>query len=464
MKLPSQVIGMAREGVIPFACAMNPDYKSAHHQSLIAAALQRIVDGTLRHLIITMPPRHGKSMLVAENFIPFYLGRFPKRKVIYASYATDFATRFGQKISDTMMTAEFKQIFPDSVLYSRRLTMENFSTISGGECAFTGVNGQVTGKGAHLLVIDDPHKNWEEASSETMRQKVKDFYHSVADTRMEGAGAQIVIHTRWHADDLIGYLLDTQPGEWEVLNLPALDANDKALWEEGISTEEMHRKRRLMPPKYWWSLYMQEPTVGEGTMVKRDWFWLYDAPPTDFNYIVQSWDTAQKTKDRNAFSVCLTWGVTDNGYYLLDEWRNRVEFPDLQRAAEELASRWGVNEILVEDQSTGQSLIQGLQAESRFSVTAIQPTKRGENEGPHKDRDKIARMSRVLSLIQNGRVFLPKHAPFTRAYMDELCAFPDGKFADRVDATTQFLNWAVTSPIPNYSSYRGLRRTMATRW
>jgi predicted phage terminase large subunit-like protein len=294
----------------------------------------------------------------------------------------------------------------------------------------------MTGRGAHLLLFDDPLKGSDEARSDVIRRDLHDFFTHVACTRLPPDGAIVVVQTRWHEDDLAGRLSREHPGDWDNLSLAAIAERDdafrktgEALWPERFPLHALEHIRAGIGGAAWASLYQQRPAAAEGAIFKRDW-WRFSREQPSCTRIVQSWDTAFKTGRDNDYSVCTTWGVSGNAYCLLWFWRGRVEFPELKKRMGWLAQEWKPAQILVEDQASGQSLIQELKYQAALPIIAVKV-----------DRDKLARAEAVTPIIEAGKVFLPESAPWLNDYIDELAAFPTGVHDDAVDSTTQALNY-----------------------
>ena len=287
------------------------------------------------------------------------------------------------------------------------------------------------------MLIDDPIKDHEEANSETVRKALREWYASVAYPRLMPGGAIIIIQTRWHEDDLAGWLLREHAHEnWDVLSLPAIAEQDEgfrnegeALWPERYPLEALNRTRQAVGGAVWASLFQQRPAAAEGAIFNRAWWRSYRQAPK-FSQVVQSWDTAFKKGAENCFSVCTTWGSAENGYYLLSMWRDRVEFPELRRMLIAQAEEWKPNAILVEDRASGQSLLQELKSATALPVLAVKV-----------DSDKLSRAQAVTAIVEAGKVYLPEEAPWLTDYVDELASFPTGLYDDAVDSTTQALNY-----------------------
>jgi predicted phage terminase large subunit-like protein len=421
---------------------MWPPFEVAAHHRLIMDKLEAVERGELRRLTIFMPPRHGKSLLGTQIFPAWYLGRHPDRSIITASYGQELADDFGRSVRNMVNDSFHHAIFPEFRLADDSTSMRRFSTTVGGSYYAVGRGGPITGRGAHLLLIDDPLKDAEEAHSEGIRRALQQWYSAVAHTRLQPGGAVVLISTRWHEDDLAGWLLREHPSGWDILSLPAIAEVDEsfrragdALWPEKYPLDELEKIREVIGSSAWSSLYQQRPAAAEGAVFKREW-WRHFREQPFFKRIVQSWDTAFKTGAENDFSCCTTWGLADSGYYLLSCWRGKVEFPELKRRMNDLADEWKPNQVLVEDKASGQSLIQELKYASMLPIIPVKV-----------DRDKEARAAAITGPVEAGRVFLPEFAPWLNDYVDELAAFPFGVHDDAVDSTTQAINYLRHQPV-----------------
>lgn len=434
-----QIFALAHEDLACYAIALWPQFELARHHSLVISELEAIEQGQQSRLIVCLPPRHGKSLITSTLFPAWYLGRHPDRQVIFASYGQELSDDFGRRVRNLLTDPLHKAIFPDCRLSEDSAAAHRFNTTRGGAYFAVGRGGPVTGRGANLLIIDDPLKDYEEASSETIRRALHDWFASVAYPRLTPGGAIVVIQTRWHEDDLAGRLLNSNCSEkWNFLDLPAIAERDEgfrhqgeALWSERFSLLELERIRTAIGGRAFASLYQQRPTAGEGAIFKRDYWQSYRPPlATQFSRLIQSWDTAFKKGAENDYSVCTTWGVADNGYYLLHLWRGRVDFPELKRLLTSLADQWNPQAILVEDKASGQSLIQELKHSTALPIIPVKV-----------DSDKLARAQAVTPLIEAGKISLPESAPWINDFIDEMAAFPNGVHDDCVDSVTQALNY-----------------------
>ncbi len=335
-----QLFALAKVDLACFAVAMRPQFLRAPHHELIISKLEAVERGEISRLMIFLPPRHGKSLLGSVIFPGWCLGRHPDWHIMFASYAQELADDFGRQVRNSVADPLHRAIFPGCVLSADSTAAHRFNTLQGGGYFALGTGGPATGRGANVLIIDDPVKDSQEANSETARRSLHDWFTSVANTRLAPGGAIVLIQTRWHEDDLAGRVLANDVGnDWEVLSLPAIAEHDEsfrregeALWPERYGLAELANKRTEVGGRVWASQYQQRPAAAEGAIFKRAWWQFYRLPfDGPFINVVQSWDTAFKKGSGNDYSVCTTWGVTDNGYYLLHLWRERAEFPELKR-------------------------------------------------------------------------------------------------------------------------------------
>jgi predicted phage terminase large subunit-like protein len=443
---------LARVDLACYATALWPSFELAAHHRLIVDKLEAVERGDIRRLMIFMPPRHGKSLLGTQIFPAWFLGRHPDRSIITASYGQELADDFGRWVRNMVNDPMHRAIFPECRLADDATSMRRFSTTAGGSYYAVGRGGPITGRGAHLLMIDDPLKDAEEARSEVIRRVLHEWFLSVAYTRLQPGGAIVLISTLWHEDDLAGRLLREDPKGWDVLSLAAIAEVDEsfrragdALWREKFPLEELEETRAVIGSAAFESLYQQRPSAAEGAIFKREW-WRYYREPPPFKRIIQSWDTAFKTGAENDFSACTTWGVADNGhYYLLWFWRGKVEFPELKRRMIWLAQEWNPVQILIEDKASGQSLIQELKYETALPIIPVKV-----------DSDKRRRAEVVTGAIEAGKVLLPESAPWLNVFVDELAAFPNGVHDDAVDSTTQALNYLRHQQVHTVAIYNAL--------
>jgi predicted phage terminase large subunit-like protein len=431
-----QTVTAARESLPCYSILQFPRFEFAAHTRAIVDHLEAVECGEIRRLMIFMPPRHGKSLIATQMFPAWYLGRHPDRFVISASYSQDLSDDFGRKVRNLVSDPLHRAVFPTCMLSDDSSSMRRFNTTIGGAYYAVGRGGPITGRGAHLLIIDDLLKDAEEAQSETIRRALHEWYSSVAYTRLQPGAAIVLIATRWHEDDLAGWLLREHDDEgWTVLSMPAIAERDESwrkegepLWPSHFPLQTLELNKSAIGSAAWASLYQQRPAAAEGAIFKREWWQHYTDQPTA-GRIAQSWDTSFGKNTQGDYSVCTTWAATNNGYYLLNVWRARVDFPALKAQLVSQAGFWHPSAILVEDTASGQSLIQEL----RTTNLPILPIKA--------DSDKVSRASAVTPLIESGRVFLPQSTGWLQDFIDELAAFPNGAHDDSVDSLTQALNY-----------------------
>ena len=327
--------------LLGYAAVQFPDYRISHHHRLIANALEAVERGEITRLIITMPPRHGKSMLASEYFPAWYLGRNPENQVIAATYSQDLASTFGRKVRNQLVDPLFYKIFRSRAA-DDSASASQVMTDKGGVYNAVGVGGALTGRGAHLLLIDDPIKGREEADSELIRRKQREWYNSVAYTRLMPNGAIVIIQTRWHEDDLTGYVLTDHEHEgWVHLNLPAINSNGEALWPEQYPVEQLERIRKTIGAREWNALYQQTPTPAEGIQFRGDWFprFRLGDEPKEMRYYMAS-DFAV-TPDAGDYTEHGVFGLDPQGRWWLVDWWHGQTTPDvwIDRACD-LIARW----------------------------------------------------------------------------------------------------------------------------
>lgn len=423
--------------------------------------LQGVIDGTEKRVIIEMPPRHGKSEAVSRRLPAAFLGAHPDAKVIQASYSASLANKENRQVQRIMLQPEYRALYPevripakDTGAGERRYVRNNqqFEIIgTGGQYISAGVGGPITGEGMTLGIVDDPIKNAEEADSETHRDNIWDWWLSTFLTRDEGDAAIVVCATRWHEDDLIGRILEQakETGEhWTVIKFEALreDMTDKAdpreegeaLWPRKFSRAKLELRRKGLGDRWFNAMYQQRPSATAGNIFKRSLWQRFDLEdPPKYICKIQSEDTAHDTKTVNDWSVIETWGIWTGGADLLDVWRERVEFPDLKKQTVALALRDTPSWLLIERKASGISLIQELQRDTRLPIWGEDLTK----PGVVPDKDKVTRAQAAVGYIASGKIRIPKEAPWLADFLTEHANFPHGKHDDRVDTTTQFINW-----------------------
>ena len=346
-----------------FVYKMWPGFISGRHHKLMAEKFERVAKGELKRLIINMPPRHTKSEFASYLLPAWFLGRYPSKKIIQTSHTAELAVGFGRKVRNLVDSEVYKGIFPNVALRHDSKAAGRWATNESGEYFAIGVGGAVTGKGADLLIIDDPHSEQEAklaASDPGIFDSVYEWYTSGPRQRLQPGGAIVIVMTRWSLKDLTGrvvqsYIEDERIGEWEVIELPAILPSGKPLWPEFWSIEELEALRTELPLSKWSAQYQQKPSGEEGAIIKREsWkIWEGDRPPA-CEFIIQSWDTAFTKNERSDYSACTTWGVfykdedqKDANVILLDAYKERMEFPELKQRAHEMWQEWQPDAFIV---------------------------------------------------------------------------------------------------------------------
>lgn len=425
--------------LISYAAYQWPGYRDAKHHRLIARKLEAVERGEINRLMITMPPRHGKSMLASEFFPAWYLGRNPNHYVIAATYAQELADDFGRKVRNQIVDPGYGEVFPGIGLKSdstssRRFhvtqPLDSFATSQDGAYFAVGVGGPLTGRGAHLLLIDDPVKNREEAESELIRKKTKDWYTSTAYTRLMPGGAIVVIQTRWHEDDLSGWLLREHGHEdWDVLDLPAISDDGQALWEEQYPLEALERIRRAIGPRDWSALYQQRPTPDSGDYFKADWIKPVHSLPDRKNMRIYGGSDYAVTADGGDYTVHVVVGLDPDGkMYLLDLWRGQASSDVWVEAFCDLVQKWkpvGWAEESGQINSGVGPFLTKRQRERNAWVARETFATRG---------DKAVRAQSIRGRMALDGLHVPADAPWRADLVSELLTFPVGVHDDQVDA------------------------------
>jgi predicted phage terminase large subunit-like protein len=425
-----------------------PFVPSWYHE-ITAAKLEAVRAGRIRRLIINMPPRHLKSHLASVAFPAWCLGHDPSMQILCVSYAQDLADKLSRDCRTIVASDWYRQLFATR-LSAQRQAMSEFETTAQGCRLATSVGGVLTGRGADLIVIDDPLKP-EEALSPIQRQAANDWFDHTLYSRLNDTrtGAIVLIMHRLHEDDLAGHVLAQE--DWEVVRFPAIAEEDESFVVESALGRHIFTRRRgealdsarqplasldtirrTIGEYNFAGQYQQTPSPQGGGMIKPAWFKSYgrNERPEKFDRIVQSWDTANKASELSDFSVCTSWGVQGKDLYLLHVLRRRMEYPELKRAVREQWRAFGASVVLIEDKASGTQLIQELIAEGLHAVTRYQP-----------QADKVMRMHAQTAMIENGFVHLPREAGWLADYLHELTMFPKGRHDDQVDSTAQMLDW-----------------------
>ena len=429
---------LAASNFLTFVKRVWPNFIEGRHHKKMASAFEKVASGKIKRLIINMPPRHTKSEFASYLLPAWFLGKFPNKKVIQTSHTAELAVGFGRKVRNLVDSDVYAETFPNVSLQADSKAAGRWNTNKNGEYFAIGVGGAVTGKGADLLVIDDPHSEQEAALAATSPEiydKVYEWYTSGPRQRLQPGGAIVIVMTRWGLRDLTGQVIKSaaQRGgdEWQVIEFPAILPSGNPLWPEFWSLDELSALKEELPNSKWQAQYQQQPTSEEGAIVKREWwkFWEKDNPPK-CEFIIQSWDTAFETTNRSDYSACTTWGVWtsedgETNIILLNAYKARLEFFELKKRVLEEYKEYEPDALIVEKKASGISLYQELR---RMGVPVAEFT-------PSKGNDKITRLNSVSDIIQSGRVWVPQ-TNWAEELIDEVASFPSGEHDDLVDATT----------------------------
>jgi predicted phage terminase large subunit-like protein len=431
-----------KDSFLFFVQQMWPVFISGKHHQIMADAFERVANGTLKRLIINMPPRHTKSEFASFLLPAWFLGKFPQKKIIQTAHTAELATGFGRKVRNLVQSPPYQAVF-QTQLSSDSKAAGRWNTSAGGDYFAIGVGGAVTGKGADILIIDDPHSEQEaKQNNPAVYDGVYEWYTSGPRQRLQPGGAIIIVMTRWAKRDLTGQILKKSGGDgvdqWEVIEFPAIMPSGNPLWPAFWKKEELEAIKAEIPVSKWEAQYQQNPTSEEGAIIKRDqWrIWEKKSPPP-CEYILQSWDTAFEKNNRADFSACTTWGVFDypdehgvskTNIILLDAFKERMEFPELKKRALELYQEWEPDTLIIEKKAAGAPLLYELR---KIGVPLSEYT-------PGKGNDKIARVNAIADLFASGIVWCPD-TRWAEEVMDELASFPNGDHDDLVDSSSQAL-------------------------
>lgn len=438
----------ARKDLLGFCCSMQPDYKIGAHHRKLAHLLEDVEQGTKDRITVSVAPRHGKSQLCSIYFIAWYLGRNPTHKVMLVSHTTDLATDMGRKVRNVIASPEYQRVFPLIALAADSKSAGRWNTNRGGEFVAAGVGSSIAGRGAHLLVIDDPHSEQDIlAGNFEAFERAYEWFAYGARTRLMPGGRVVVIATRWHQSDLIGRLIkdmkNPDADQYEVFEFPAImtvpdpatgGTVEKALWPEFFDLAALYRTKASMPTFQWNAQYLQNPTGEEGAIIKREHWrqWTQEDPPK-CEYIIMTLDAAAEAHNRADFTSLTTWGVWFNeetnahNVILLNAIKERIEFPELKTLATEQYREWSPDAFIVEKKSNGTPLYQELR---RTGVIVQEYTpSRGTMKDPN---TKMARLNSVADIVKSGIVWVPQ-TRWAEELVEEVASFPFGEHDDSVD-------------------------------
>ena len=422
-----------------FVKEMWPEFIEGRHHKEIADKFDKIATGKIKRLIINMPPRHTKSEFASFLLPAWMVGRKPNLKIIQTTHTTELAIRFGRKAKVLLDSPEYQKIFetrldPDSQAAGK------WETEQGGEYYAAGVGSAITGRGADLLIIDDPHSEQDAMNPEAL-ERAYEWYTSGPRQRLQPGGAIVLVMTRWNMKDLTGKLLNAQSklkaDQWDVVEFPAILPSNKPIWPQYWKIDELEGVKASLSIGKWNAQWMQNPTAEEGSILKREWWRLWDKPGIPpLQHIIQSYDTAFSKKETADYSAITTWGVfypnEDPGeapnLILLDSFKERLEFPELRKEALEQYRYWKPDTVIIEGKATGMPLTYELR---KIGIPVI-------NFTPSKGQDKHARVNAVSPMFESGMIWAPDE-DFADEVIEECASFPYGDNDDLVDSTTQAL-------------------------
>ena len=435
MHAEKKIQNQAKNDFLSFVKCVWPDFIEGAHHRHIAKKFNKIATGEIKRLIVNMPPRHTKSEFASYLLPSWMVGRNPKLKIIQATHTGELAIRFGRKAKHLIDSEEYHKIFKTRLQEDSKAA-GRWETAQGGEYFAAGVGGAITGRGADLLIIDDPHSE-QDALSESALESAYEWYTSGPRQRLQPGAAIVLVMTRWSTKDLTAMLLKKQGNvkadEWELIEFPALMDDGKPMWPEYWKQEELDKAKATLPTAKWNAQWMQKPTSEEGALIKRNWWrkWDKDWVPKLF-HVIQSYDTAYMKKETADFSAITTWGIfrpnDDSGdnMILLDAIKGRWEFPELRRRALANYKYWDPETVLIEAKAAGLPLTYELR---QMDIPVV-------NFTPSKGHDKHVRVNSVAPLFESGMIWAPTQK-FAEEVIEECAAFPFGDHDDLVDSMTQ---------------------------
>ena len=428
----------AKKNFLDFVKYMWPHFVQGTHHRIIAEKFDNIAKGKLKRLIVNMPPRHTKSEFASYLLPAFIMGQNPMTKIIQTSHTAELSQRFGRKTKQLIDSSEYKQVFPSTTLQADSKAAGRWDTSAGGEYFAAGVGGAITGRGADLLIIDDPHSE-QDALSESAMEGAYEWYTSGPRQRLQPGGAIVLVMTRWSTIDLTGQLMKAQvepkADQWEVVEFPAIMDSGAPTWPEYWKVEELESVKASLAVSKWNAQWMQKPTSEEGAILKREWWQPWEEKDIpDLQYIIQSYDTAFSKKETADYSAITTWGVfspddVKPALILLDARRGRWEFPELKEIALKEYNYWEPEMVLVEAKASGLPLSDELRR-SGIPITNYTPTR---------GNDKRTRVNAIAPMFESGMVYYPEGRTFAEEVIEECAAFPYGENDDYVDTVTQAL-------------------------
>ena len=438
MHAEKKIQNKAKNDFLSFVKCVWPEFVEGPHHRHIAEKFNKLASGEITRLIVNMPPRHTKSEFASYLLPAWMVGRDPKLKIIQATHTGELAIRFGRKAKTLIDSDEYSKIF-ETRLREDSQAAGRWETAQGGEYFAAGVGGAITGRGADLLIIDDPHSE-QDALSPTAMESAYEWYTSGPRQRLQPGAKIVLVMTRWSTKDLTGKLIahqkEAKSDQWDVVEFPAImdhGTNPKPVWPQYWKLEELEKVKATLPVGKWNAQWMQHPTSEEGAIIKREWWMKYDheeIPP--LHHVIQSYDTAFLKKETADYSAITTWGVfypdedSAPALLLLDAIKGRYEFPELRRLALEQYKYWQPESVIIEAKASGLPLTYELR---QMDIPVV-------NFTPSKGNDKHARVNAVAPLFESGMIYAPEQK-FAEEVIEECASFPFGDHDDLVDSTTQ---------------------------
>ena len=456
----------AQDDFMKYTKSVWTEFIEGSHHKIMAKKFNDIAEGKIKRLIVNMPPRHTKSEFASYLLPSWLMGRNPKLKIIQATHTGELAVRFGRKVRNLMASNDYARVFPNAKLRADSLAAGRWETDKGGEYFAAGVGGAITGRGADLMIIDDPHSE-QDALSPTAMENAYEWYTSGPRQRLQPGGAIVIVMTRWSEIDLTGKLMKQQArdilaDQWEVIEFPAILPDNTAMWGNFWKVEELLKVKASLSVGKWEAQWQQNPTSETSAILKREWWRKWekkDIPP--LSYVMQSYDTAFSKKETADFSAITTWGVfypvegEPPNIILCDARRGRWDFPELRKIALEECKYWEPECVLIEAKASGMPLTHEL----RQMGIPIQ------NYSPSRGNDKFSRVNSVAPLLESGLVWSPD-TRWAEEVIEECASFPAGEHDDFVDTVTQALRrfregGFITHPEDEVDDYDRPRREYA---
>ena len=427
---------LAQKDFLSFVKQIWPEFIEGEHHKVIADKFNKLASGEIKRLIVNMPPRHTKSEFASTLLPAWMIGNTPKLKIIQTTHTGELAVRFGRKAKTLIDSPEYQDIFKTRLREDSQAA-GRWETAQGGEYFAAGVGGAITGRGADLLIIDDPHSE-QDAMNMSALERAYEWYTSGPRQRLQPGGKIVCVMTRWNTKDLTGVLLKNQSepksDQWDLVEFPAIMPSGDPVWPGYWKLDELESVKASLSVGKWNAQWMQNPTSEEGAIIKREWWqhWDKDELPA-LDHVIQSYDTAFMKKETADFSAITTWGIFRENedsapqMILLDAMKERLEFPELRRVAKEQYDYWQPETVLVEAKASGLPLTYELR---NMGIPVV-------NYTPSRGNDKHTRVNSVAPLFESGKIWAPTDKQFAQEVMEECAAFPYGDHDDLVDSMTQ---------------------------